>query len=86
MVFMCVHGCGFGVDADDGLGVGFAEVNPAVGEVDLYAVDIGDALVGVTALYGVEDSIDIDGGGELDLVFGDGIRGISGLEFADLLA
>ena len=37
-----LHRFCFGIDADDGLGVGFAEVYPLVRKVNLYAVDVVD--------------------------------------------
>ena len=53
-----------GVDADDGLGVRFAEVRPLVGKVDFYAVDVGDFLVLrlVIGFYAFENLVHVDFG------------------------
>lgn len=82
-VFGFGHGGSFAVDAEDGLGVGLAQVYPAVGKVDFDAVDVGDFLLGVFCLDGFEEGVDVGVGCELYLCFGDGILGIGLLEFAD---
>ena len=40
-----------GINADDRLGVGFAQMHPAILEIDLNTVDIIHALIGIAALY-----------------------------------
>ena len=58
----CLHCGGFGIDADDGLGIGLAEVYPLVGEVNLHTVDVWNLrvlLAGKHLLHLHEDSVDV---------------------------
>ena len=66
-----LHGVGLGVNADDGLGVRLAKVNPLVGEVNLHTVDVGHLLVLVEFLHLLEHGIDIRGRAEVNAVLGD---------------
>lgn len=68
-VVCLVHGGRFGVYAYDWLGVGLAEVYPAVGEVYLHAVDVGHCLVGIALFHSREYGIYIDIGGKFVLFF-----------------
>lgn len=68
-VVCLVHGGRFGVYADYRLGVGLAEVYPAVGEVYLHAVNVGHGLVGIAFFHSCEYGIYIDIGGKFDFVF-----------------
>ena len=62
---------GFGIDADDWLGVGFAQMHPALWEIYLDSVDIGYFELFVTAFYDTQYAIDVDLWGEFYLVFRD---------------
>ena len=75
---------GFGVNADDGLGVRLAEMHPTVLEVNLDAVDISDFLVFEALFDGFKQSIDVERGRKFDFGLIDGIIGIFATEFADL--
>ncbi len=75
-----------GVNADDRLGVGFAQVYPRLGEIYFHSVDVGDFLRLVTLFHRVENRVYINFGGELNLVLGDGISRITGFQFGHFLA
>ena len=70
-VFGFGHGGSFAVDAEDGLGVGLAQVYPAVGEVDFDAVDVGDFLLRVFCLDCFEEGVDVGVWRELYFCLGD---------------
>ena len=81
-----LHGLGLAIDANDRFGVRLAEVYPAVGEVDLHAVDIvdgGAVVVGEHLLHFHEDGVDIGARGEVDAVLGNLIVGEGLAQFAD---
>ena len=64
------HGFRLGVDADDRLGVRFAQMNPVLREVDFHAVYIVHVFTGITLLYLTQYFIHIDRRRQLDLVLG----------------
>ena len=81
-----LHGLGLAVDADDGLGVRLAQVNPAGGEIDLDTVDVVDRSIGVLSkhlLHLDEDGIDVGFGGEVDAVLGYLVVGERAAQFTD---
>ena len=83
--FRVLHGAGLGIDADDGLGVGLAEVHPLLLrlEDDLDAVDVVDILAGIDLLELAEDTVDEGRVAEQDLVLRDEILWIGLLQLAD---
>ena len=84
-----LHGAGFAIDADNGLGIRLAEVNPAVGEVDLHTVYIIDRCAVVVCEHLLdlrEDGIDIGTRGEVNTVFGNLIVRECLVQFADSTA
>lgn len=77
---------GLGVDADDGLGVRFAQVYPAVGKVDFHAVDVGNLLVGIAGLDSGEYGVDVGAGLEHELHLHNLVGRVCGAELAHGLA
>ena len=68
-----LHGGSLAIDANDGLGIGLAQVYPTVREVDLHAVDVvhcGTVVLGEYLLHLHEDCVDIGLGCEVDAVLG----------------
>lgn len=74
---------GLGIDADDGLGVGLAEMDPAIGEIDLHAVAVVDLVILVRRLDLSENGVDIDTWTEVDTVLGDDVIGVCGTELGE---
>ena len=82
----CLHCGGFGIDTDDGLGIGLAEVYPLVGEVNLHTVDVVHFDAGLPCVHCLhlgEDGIHVGGGIEVNAVLGDGVVGVGGTELAN---
>ena len=46
-----LHGGSLAIDTDDWLGVGFAEMHPLVGKINLHSINIGNLLIGVHFLH-----------------------------------
>ena len=79
-------GLGFAVDANDGLSVRLAKVNPAVREVDLYTIDVVDGgriVFGEHLLHFNENRVNVSIRGEVDAVLGNLIVGEGVSQFAD---
>ena len=73
-----LHGLRLAVNADNRLGVRLTQVNPAVGEVDLYTIDIVDysrIILGKHLLYLYQNSVDIGLWREVDTVLGNLVVG-----------
>ena len=81
-----LHGGSLAIDADDGLGVGLAQVYPTVGEVYLHTVDVVDLCSGVLSehfLHLDQDGIYIGFRSEVDAVLGNLIVGEGLAQLAD---
>ena len=74
----------FGIHANDGFGVRLAEVYPLVGEIDFYAVDVGNLFVLVDFLHALQQGKDIGGGIEIDAIFRDAVLGQTVAELRSL--
>ena len=64
-----LHGRRLGIDAYYRFGIGLAQMNPAVGEVNLHTVDVGYRFGSVTLLYSLEYCVDINVGVSCILFF-----------------
>ena len=81
-----LHGLSLAVDADDGLSVRLAQVNPTVGEVDLHTVDVvdrGTVVLGEHLLHLHQDGVDIGLGCEVDAVLRNLVVGVHAAQFTD---
>ena len=74
---------GLAIDADDGLGVALAQMHPSVVEVDLDAVDGGDAFSLIMLLDRFEDGVDVHARLEFKAVFGNTVLGVGLLKLAN---
>ncbi len=63
------HTSTFGIDSNDGLGIGFTQMHPFASEVDLHTINSVHVLVGVLRLHLREHQIDVDFWRKLNLVF-----------------
>ena len=73
----------FGVDADDGLGVGLAKVNPVVVEFDFQSVFRVNGLVGIFLFHLYQHAVDVGLRRQLDFIFRDEIVGIRRAQLFD---